>query len=352
LATIYEIAREAKVGIGTVSRVLNNHPSVADKTRERVLEVVRKLNYQPHAYAQGLARNRSHTISAIIPFFTNYFFVEVLQGVQDKITELGYDLILYGINKPDHVEIYLKRASRKGRVDGVLFFSMRFPDTYADAFSHLKIPVVLVDTFHEKFDSIVVENFEGARIATRHLIQLGHRKIGMIDGSLESTPARERLEGFKHALQEHGIPFEQKYFRVSPVLKQDGFNREAGYAAMQEIIQMGDDRPTAMFISSDIQAIGAISALRDNGLRVPEDMAIVGFDDIELSGYIGLTTMRQPMYQMGVLAVEKLMERILKPDAPCSHIKFSPELIIRDSCGVVPKAPQRTEEPAYSSVKP
>ncbi len=335
MATIYDIAREAKVGIGTVSRVLNNHPRVSDETRSRVLEVVRRSNYQPHAYAQGLARNRTHTVSAIIPFFTNYFFVEVLQGVQDKITELGYDLILYGISKPHHVDLYLKRASQKGRSDGVLFFSMKFPDPYAEKFLQLHIPLVLVDSFHPEFDSIVVENFFGACVATRHLVQLGHRKVGMIDGSLESMPARERLEGFKRALEEHEIPFERRYFRVSPVLKQDGFNREAGYAAMRELLQLGDDRPTAVFISSDIQAIGALNALRDNGLKVPEDMAIVGFDDIELAQHMGLTTMRQPMYQMGVLAVQKLVERILDRDAPCSHTKFSPQLIIRSSCGAL-----------------
>jgi LacI family transcriptional regulator len=333
LATIYDIAREANVGIGTVSRVLNNHPSVAVKTRERVLSVVGRFDYQPHVYAQGLARKRTRTISAIIPFFTNYFFVEVLQGVQDKITELGYDLILYGISEPAHVDTYLRRASQKGRIDGGLFFSMRLPDVYAERFVNLNIPMVLVDTFNENFDSIVVENFEGARIATSHLIRLGHRRIGMIDGSPESTPGRERLEGFKSALKDYGVPFEEKFFKVSPLSKQDGFNREAGYVAMKEIVQSGHELPTAVFISSDIQAIGAISALRDQRMTVPDDVAIVGFDDIELSRYFGLTTMHQPMYRMGVLAVEKLMERIENPDSPCAHLKFLPELIVRESCG-------------------
>ncbi|MGB9773852.1 MAG: LacI family DNA-binding transcriptional regulator [Bacteroidota bacterium] len=327
------MAREAKVGIGTVSRVLNDKPNVSAATREKVLAVARRLNYQPHASAQRLARQQSNSISAIIPFFTNYFFVEVLRGVQDRIDELGYDLILYGLTRKEQIEAYLRRTMQRGRVDGVLFFSMKFPEHYVARFQQLNLPVVLVDTSRPEFDSITVENQRGAYLATSHLLKLQHRRIGMIDASLTSEPARVRLEGYRQALEEHGIPFDENLVRFSRNTKLDGFNREAGYEAMKELLSLGSDRPTAVFVASDVQAIGALQALREEGLRIPEDMALIGFDDIELAEHAGLSTMRQPMYEMGTLAVETLVGRIKNPNAPPRHTRFTPEIVVRETCG-------------------
>jgi LacI family transcriptional regulator len=332
--TIYDIAREAKVGIGTVSRVFNGNPNVNPTTKDRVLTISKQLNYHPHAFAQALARRRTNTIAAIIPFFTNYFFVEILQGIQDKITNLGYDLILYGVTHAREVEEYLKKSLQRGRVDGILFFSTEFPYHFIERYSGESKPFVLVDTFHDKFDSIYVENFQGAVTATKHLISLGHSHIGMIDANLNNAPARERLRGFTEAMQSSGLEIEQKNVLISKFQKYDGYSREAGYLAMKELIEQSKNLPTALFIASDVQAIGALSALQEHGLRVPDDIAIVGFDDIELAAHFELTTMRQPMYRMGELAVEKLFQRLENPDAPPSHIHFVPSLIIRGSCGM------------------
>ena len=336
--TIYDIAREASVGIGTVSRVLNDHPSVSDKTRQKVLDVARRLNYQPHAYAQGLARKKSNTISAIIPFFTNYFFVEVLQGVQERISQSGYDLIIYGVtasatNQANQLEPILRRLLQRGRSDGMLLFSMNLPSPLGEKLRQLKTPLVLVDAFSSSFDSITIDNKLGAYTATKHLLSLGHTRIGMISANLGSAPARLRLEGYRKALAEHGIPFDERYHKVSSLLKQDGFSREAGYISMADMLELGPQLPTAVFASSDVQAIGAINALRDRGLKVPDDMAVVGFDDIELAKHVGLTTMRQPMYEMGVLAVDQLIRRIQKPDLSQSHTHFEPKLVVRETCG-------------------
>jgi LacI family transcriptional regulator len=333
--TIYDLAREAGVGIGTVSRCLNNHPSVSAETRARVLGVVKRLNYQPHAYAQRLASKKTNTISAIIPFFTNYFFVQVLQGVQDSAAEQGIDLILYGVNHPTQAEYYLRRSLHRGHVDGVLFFSMRFPDSYVAKFQQMPLPLVLVDAFHPQFDSITVRNRDGARQATRHLLELGHRNIAMINASLETVPARERLDGFRAALEEGSIPFSMDRVFVATGGGQDGFNREAGRAAMREVLRSvhSSNPVTAVFVASDVQAIGAIEAARDMGVRIPGDMALVSFDDIELAQHVQLTTMRQPMHEMGVLALRKLVERMKTPAAPPSVTSFMPELIIRASCG-------------------
>ncbi|HEY9166923.1 MAG TPA: LacI family DNA-binding transcriptional regulator [Candidatus Kryptonia bacterium] len=333
--TIYDIAREASVGIGTVSRVLNNHPSVTPETRKRVRDVAKRLNYQPHTYAQRLARRQSETISAIIPFFTNYFFIEVLQGVQDKISQLGYDLVLYGVNHVDQVEAYISRALQRGKVDGILFFSMKLPEKVIGRLKETNLPIVLVDTVSPDFDSISVANAEGAYAATTHLIELGHRNVGMINAQLVSTPAVERLQGYRRALEGHGVPYSEKLIKTGTNIKQDGFNRDAGYEAMIEFLKMGPDMPKAFFVSSDIQAMGAITALSENGIRVPEDVSIVGFDDIELARHIRLTTMRQPMFQMGVLAIERLVARMASPDMEILHTTFSPTLIVRESCGAL-----------------
>jgi len=331
--TIYDIAREANVGIGTVSRVLNNSANVTSETRERVITVARKLNYQPHAFAQALARKRSNTLSAIIPFFTNYFFIEVLQGVQETLTTLGYDLIIHGANNKLQVEEYLQRSMRKGRVDGTLLFSMEFPEQYVEEFYQKKTPLVLVDTFHPKFDSIRVDNASGATTATEHLIALGHKNIGMVNASLKSAPARERLASFKQTLERNGLPVLEANIVTSTEEKNDGFSRESGFRGMVEFLERGVPVPTAFFVSSDIQAIGVLAALRERGLRVPEDVAIVSFDDVELAKNFDLTTMSQPMFKMGELAVKKMIERIENPNAPVTSVNFKPSLVVRASCG-------------------
>ena len=333
--TIYDLAREAGVGIGTVSRCLNNHPSVSEQTRAKVLAVVRRLNYQPHAYAQRLASKRTNTISAIIPYFTNYFFVQVLQGVQDKAAEYGFDLILYGVNHPSQAEYYLRRSLHRGHVDGVLFFSMKLPEVYVQKFQQIRLPLVLVDAYHPEFDSIRVKNREGAMEAVRHLIKLGHRNIGMINASLETQPAQDRMEGYKLALEEAGIPFRPDRVFMSSNDRQDGFNREAGMESMGELIRHNPavDKTTAVFIASDVQAIGALQSASELGVRVPEDLAVVSFDDIELAYHARLTTMRQPMHEMGVLALEKVIARMKDPAAPSAVTSFMPQLIVRHSCG-------------------
>lgn len=178
---IYDIACEATVGIVTVSRVLNRSPNVTPETRRRVLEVTKRLNFQPHTYAQRLARRHSETISAIIPFFSTFFFATVLHGVQDRCSELGYDLVLYSVNQTDQVESYINRALQRGKVDGILFFSMKLPPKAVPRLRESRLPIVLVDTSLPEFDSISVANSEGAYAAVRHLIQLGHRSIGMIN---------------------------------------------------------------------------------------------------------------------------------------------------------------------------
>lgn len=331
--TIYDIAKAANVGIGTVSRVLNNHPSVSHETRAGVLKVANRLNWHPHPYARGLAKQRTNSILVVVPFFSTYFFVEVLRGVQSKLREMDYDLILYGMNDPRHVEELLKRNSLRVRVDGVLFLSMPLPAAFIDEYHRLKIPIVAVDTHRNNVDSLYAENVKGAHTATNHLLSLGHRRIGLLGASLRSQPARERVDGYRRALEEQGVEIDPNLIKTGGASPVDGFSRECGYEVMKQFIDLGSRRPTAIVVTSDIQASGALLAMEEAGLRCPDDIALVGYDDIELASHLGLTTMRQPMFEMGALAVGMLAERLGGSSAPPIQMPFVPQLIVRETCG-------------------
>ena len=334
--TIYDVARRAGVGIGTVSRAINDSDLIAPQTKERVLAVARELGYRPHASARGLARKKTNTIGVIVPFFTGYFFVELLRGIQQAVSEYQYDLILYSVDEINKKDTFLGKTLEQRKVDGVLLISLEISDTDAQKFLQSQLPIVLVDSYHPKLDSITVENRQGAYVATQHLIRLGHKKIGMIDGHLKSSPARVRLEGYKGALEDYHIEFNEEYLIVSDFISgEDGFNQEAGYEAMSRLLNSDNDYPTGLFISSDIQAVGAMKAVREKGLSIPDDIAIVGFDDIELAQYVGLTTMRQPMFEMGKLAVDRLFNRISGERTNGFKTTFRTDLVIRESCGAL-----------------
>jgi LacI family transcriptional regulator len=332
--TIYDVAKKAGVGIGTVSRVINDSPQISELTKEKVQAAILELNYQPHTVAQSLARKKTNTIACIIPFFTGYFFVELLRGVQNKITEYKYDLILYSVDVTNKKETFLQKTLKERKVDGVLLVSLEITKEFADKFIKCRIPIVLVDSYHPDLDCITVDNVEGAYLATKHLIDSGYQKIAMIDGQLKSIPARLRLEGYKKVLLYYQIPFNENYFVACDFTQEaDGFNKEAGYIAMCRLIDLGADRPRAVFVSSDIQAIGAIQAIKDRNLRVPQDIAVVGFDDIELAQFVGLTTVRQPMKKMGEVAVERLLEKMANKTTNGFKHRFRTELVVRESCG-------------------
>jgi LacI family transcriptional regulator len=288
---------------------------------------------------------------AVIPFFTTFFFMEILQGVQSKLGELDCDLILYGVNHPNQVEESLRHHVWRSRVDGMLFFSMRIPESFVEQFRDHRTPLVLVDAHHKKFDSLTVDNQRGAYVATCHLIALGHSRLGILNANLESVPARERLRGFKRALEENGLTPHASLIKNSSSERLDGFTRESGYDLMKQFIALGKGMPTAVFVSSDIQASGALTAISEAGLQCPEDIAIVGFDDIELASHLGLSTMRQPMFEMGEMASETLAARQKDPDAAVSHTMFVPRLVIRKSCGASLGSevkPQDQETPALA----
>ncbi len=335
--TIYDIAKEASVGVGTVSRVLNNHPSVSEATRKLVIEVAQRLDYRPNASAQRLARRKSRTITAIMPYITNYFFVELLGGIQDALFERDYDLLLYGVNHPKQIEVYLQRSLRAGHSDGMLIASIDLPPDYTQRYLKNNFPIILLDRFNENFDSFFVENVEGARTATEYLVSLGHTRLAMITGMPESTPSRERSAGYHAALAAHDHVENVGIFHPVHESKNDGFSKDAGCEVMKQLLALPEERrPTAVFVTSDIQAFGAMHALKEAGGSCPESMSIVSFDDIELAHYYGLTTMHQPIRKLGVLATDRLFARMDDSSLDPLHRRFTPELIIRQTAGPPP----------------
>ncbi len=332
--TIYDVAKKAGVGIGTVSRAINNSPRISSQTKAKVDQAIQELKYQPHALAQGLARKKTNMVAIIVPVFTGYFYLELLRGIQQEISKYQYDLLLFSVDQTEKTEIFLKRTLQERKVDGVLLISLSISDHYVKKFLHSQFPIVLIDSDHNGLDSLTVENEQGAYLATKHLISLGHTRIGMIDAQLKSIPAKMRLEGYQKALRDHRIQYKRRYLVISDSdIEKDGFNREAGYTAMKQLLQINKNRPTAVFVSSDIQAAGAIKAIKEYGLNIPEDVSVIGFDDIELAQYMGLSTVRQPMYEMGKMAVEILMKKISGEESKPVKKRFETQLVIRDSCG-------------------
>ena len=202
--TIYDIARQANVSIATVSRVFNGSTRVSDRTRKRVMEIAEELNYHPHVSARSLASRRSNLVMAVIPMLTNYFYMEVVRGVQDALLDSEWDLLVYTAQAPENVDTQLNRALQRGRAEGVLLFSTPLDDARIQRMKRANMPVVLVDSHHPDFDSISVDNEEGGFIATRHLLEQGYKRIGLITGHKASVPAVDRQKGYQRALQGAG----------------------------------------------------------------------------------------------------------------------------------------------------
>ena len=326
--TIYDIAKKSKVSIATVSRVLNNSASVSTKTRRRVLAVAEELGYQPHVSAQSLARRRTNLISAVIPMLPNYFYVEVLRGLQDRLADSEYDLLIYSARTPEEADGQLRGAMQRGRSAGVLLLSTPLTPERVTVLKRSGQPVVLVDSFHVEFDTVSIDNEQGGYLATKKFVNQGYNSIGLIMARSASVPALERRKGYERALLEAGIQIKEDLIIVSQDSGKHGFTEASGYRGMKTMLQR-NPLPGAVFVTSDIQALGVLKAIREAELRVPDDIAVIGFDDIVISQYIGLSTLQQPMYEIGKLAVEKLLMRIQHPGHPTSHTVFVPRLVNR-----------------------
>jgi LacI family transcriptional regulator len=331
--TIEEIAQIAEVSRSTVSRVLNNHPSVRPAVRDRVLSVIREQNYTPHAAARSLARSRSNTLGLLIPrsaavSLSDTFISAMIQQITEAGTSMGYFVMLAMVTVEMEQGFYTHIL--RGRIfDGIIMFSSDIDDPILPLLIKDRQPFVLIGS-HPYLQSIVsvdIENRECACQAVKHLLGLGHRRIGAINGQLQMEAALARRDGYKQALMEAGIA-------IAPELIVDGYYTEAGaYQAMQRLLDL-PQRPTAVFTASDTMAIGALRAIHDRGLAAPEDIAIASFDDTSIARYANppLTTIHQPIAEMGASAVKLLTDQI-KGQTPVASVRLPAHLVVRSSCG-------------------
>ena len=325
-ATIYDIAKKAGVSIATVSRVFNNSGNVSEKSKNKVLKVADEVGYHPQAYAQGLASRKNNTVMIVVPVISNYFFMEILGGVQDKLSELNYELSIFNISPNKDLKKQVEHVLKRRWAEGYLFVSVHLEDEDWKSLQKYNVPITLVDEYFEGFDSVSVDNSQGAYRAIKALHECGHNRIAMLSAYEDSKPIKDRLSGYKRALEELNIPFDPELIVKGDTMNRDGFTERAGFEAMTKILNM-DSLPDACFCASDIQAVGALKAMQDTGKTIP----IVGYDDIELAEYMGLTTIRQPMREMGFFATQNLIERMNNPSKAVSQTIYTPELVTRSS---------------------
>lgn len=326
-STIYDIAAKAGVSIATVSRVFNQSTNVSQKTRNKVLKVAESVGYHPQAYAQGLASKKLNTIMAVVPVISNYFFMEILGGIQDKLTKLGYDLSIFNVTGTGEVFFeQVEHVIRRRAAEGYLFISIHLHADQWDKLQKYPVPVTLVDEFYEGFDSVSVDNVQGAYTATKTLLDAGYEKVGMISALDTSKPIKDRIKGYKLAFEDSGKIFDSSLIISGDTDYRDGFTERGGYTAMQRMNEL-HPRVDACFCTSDIQAVGALKAMEDLDISIP----LIGYDDIEISEYIGLSTVRQPMRDMGFIATQTLIERMNNEEKSISQTMYSPKLILRKS---------------------
>lgn len=311
--TIRDVARNANVGVGTVSRVLNASPLVSDDARQRVLRTIDDLGYRRSSTARNLSLGRTQTIGVVAPFFTTGSVVERLRGVAQKLQQRGeFDLLLFDVETLDQRADAFYTFARADRVDGLLVISLRPSDAELGRLRRQGLPVVLIDVAHPALPHVVIDDVLGGSLATEHLLAKGHRRIGFVGDSpspLGFTSSEQRRRGMRLALRRAGI-------KATSALEQRGPHGRDEAGVLARRLMCLQDRPTAIFAASDVQAMGVLEAAHTLGLRVPEDLAIIGFDDVEAASALGLTTVRQPLQQTGARGTELLLSAIEALDRP------------------------------------
>jgi DNA-binding LacI/PurR family transcriptional regulator len=325
-ATIKEVAKEAGVGVGTVSRVINARGAVSDATRHKVLSAIEALDYTPNANARRLSLGKTMTIAVIVPFFTRPSVVERLRGIEKMLAESDYDLILYNVETIHRRHDCFQNVPRRERVDGIIIISLMPTDEEARRLQQTGVPIVLVDTHHPQFSRVMIDDVAGAYRATKYLIDLGHHKIAhigdFIDNPFNFQQSHDRYQGYRRALHEANIPFRADYHREG-----EHSRREAKRLAYR--LLTSDTPPTAIFAFSDTQAIGVLEAAQELKLHVPEELSIIGYDDIEIAEYLHLTTIRQSLLQSGIDGGQMLLEAMATNYQYSREIVLPTELVVR-----------------------
>jgi len=329
MASIKDVARKADVSTTTVSHVVNHTRFVSDKVRSAVEDAIRELGYVPSAVARSLKSNTTKTIGMLIPNCSNPYFAEIVRSVEDRCFGAGYTLILCNTDDDPHRQgAYLQVLSEK-RIDGMIIISTGADKDLLSFLQGLPIPTVLLDREIDEANCDLVEtaHLQGGMMATDHLIGLGHRRIACLAGPADLNSSAQRIEGWRTALDRSGLSAES-----ADLLWHSDFSSQGGFSTMQSILA-SPLAPTAVFVCNDLMSIGALSAAHEAGVRVPQDLSLIGFDDIELARFASpaLTTIAQPKQRIGIVAVDMVLERIQGGRVKARQVILQPQLVVRNS---------------------
>lgn len=320
--TIYDVAQEAQVSIATVSRVLNFPLRVKPGTRNAVLSAIDKLGYVPNAESRARAFSETRRIGVLIPFFTTPSFVQRLRGIAEVLNQNDYELVIYPVDSRAREQSYLETLPMRSTLDGLIITSQALDETVAARLLQHQLECVLIEFSNPNFSSIEIDNEEGGYLATQFLIRKGHRRIAFIGGQTRPefgvNPIIERMLGYQKALAEHEIQLPAEYaceYALDPA------------QALRSLVALG--LPLAIFAATDLQAIALVKAARDLNLRMPQDVAIIGFDNIDMAEYFGLTTIHQPLDESGKIAARLLISRLSETSQPVQHIRLPLKIIER-----------------------
>ncbi|TFE24248.1 LacI family DNA-binding transcriptional regulator [Cohnella luojiensis] len=326
--TIYDVAQKAGVSIATVSKVINRNGRISEKTRERIMQIMAEMGYVPNLVASALSSKRTYMIGLLLPDISNPYFAELARNIEDRAHELGYNVVICNTdNQIDKESDYLTFLQQKS-VDGILMATGLAHPQSLGLILEKKLPIALIarDAPQLAVNSVYVDDFMGGYLAASHLLSLGHRRIGIIVESMELESSRQRLKGYRSALDEFHCPYDEQWVSVSDFSIVSGIE-VAGRLLDRKI------RPTAIFACNDLLAIGSIQAARSRGISVPEGLSVVGFDNTFLCGMVdpALTTVGQPIRELARNAVDLLHRQLLGEEQPKQRIVLLPELVLRKS---------------------
>jgi LacI family transcriptional regulator len=329
MPTMKDVARLAGVSIQTVSAIINHKPGITQATRDRVLQAIDQLGYRPYSIARSLRTRQTHSIALVVSDIANPFYATMASAIEDFAHNAGYSLILHNTHDDvDRETAYLQSIAQRW-VDGAIIVSTRSEVIGLDNLNTAHIPTIAVNHIPFGYDgpSVTLDNFRAGRLAAEHLIGLGHHQLSHIGGPSRLSVSRDREQGFIQALEEHGL-------KPSFCPGNSGdWGCESGYRAMHQVLNCGLKIPTAVFAANDRMAIGAMRAIYDKGLRIPEDISIMGLDDIETAAFTNppLTTIGQPIIRMALTAVDILIRILASGKVSQSKVTLAPTLIIRSS---------------------
>ncbi len=326
--TIKDIAEAANVSVTTVSRVLNDKPDVSPNTRKVVLEKINELGYKPNSIARGLALQKTNTLGLIIPDISNPFFPNIVRGVEDMANKKGYSIIFCNTDNEQKKEKEAIELMKEKQVDGILLSLSTTNKKELKELRNVEYPVVQIDRKIPDIDypSITIDNYKSAYTATKYLINFNHQKIAHITGDLETITGSKRLEGFKNAITEANLNIKDSY------IKKGNYSKKSGYQNMLDLLK-NNNPPSAVFIANDLMAVGAYQAVFELDLSIPEDISIIGHDNIDVTNLVNptLSTMAQPKYELGHKAVQLLIEEIENNNLSNEEIILTTDFINRNS---------------------